>query len=107
MMPACSSFLICADRVCGSASVPTTEAISAGAFFPRLATISVNGAVYKMEMPGLPTLSDAEIAAALTYVRREWEHGADPVEEKTISAVREAAKDRADLWTAKELLEIK
>ena len=48
-----------------------------------------------------------EIAAALTYVRREWEHGADPVDEKTVSEVREATKDRVDMWTASELLELK
>jgi mono/diheme cytochrome c family protein len=69
--------------------------------------ISVNGAVYKMEMPGLPTLSDEEIAGVLTYVRREWEHGADPIDEKMIAAVRKATKDRADLWTEKELLNAK
>ncbi len=66
--------------------------------------ISVNGALYKMEMPALPTLPDADIAAALTYVRRDWEHTADPITEKTVVAIREATKNRTDLWTAKELL---
>jgi mono/diheme cytochrome c family protein len=68
--------------------------------------IFVNGAPYKLEMPALPALSDADIASVMTYIRREWEHDADPVEEKLVTEVRAATKDRTDLWKAKELLEI-
>jgi putative membrane-bound dehydrogenase-like protein len=69
--------------------------------------IFVDGALYKMEMPALSVLPDADIAAVLTYIRREWDHGADPVDEKTVSKIRERTKDRADLWTAKELEQVK
>jgi mono/diheme cytochrome c family protein/glucose/arabinose dehydrogenase len=69
--------------------------------------ISVDGANYNMEMPGLSAMSDAELAAVLTYVRREWENNADPIDEQTVAAVREKTKNRADLWTAKELVQIK
>jgi mono/diheme cytochrome c family protein len=69
--------------------------------------ISVDGAYYNLEMPGLSAMSDADLAAVLTYVRREWEHTADPIDEQAVAAVREKTKDRADLWTAKELQQIK
>ena len=57
-------------------------------------------------MPALSILPDADIAAVMTYIRREWEHAADPVEEKTVSVIRKATEDREDLWTSKELMEI-
>jgi mono/diheme cytochrome c family protein len=62
-----------------------------------------------MEMPALPTLSDADIASVLTYVRRQpdWEHTASPVDEATVAKVREATKSRTVLWTAKELQDAK
>ena len=69
--------------------------------------ITVNGTPYNMEMPALPTLTDAEVAAVLTYVRREWEHAADPVDEQTVAAVRKETEGRAALWTAKELQAVK
>jgi mono/diheme cytochrome c family protein len=69
--------------------------------------ITVNGVPFAGEMPGLPTLSDDEVAAVLTYIRREWDHAADAVDEQTVARVREATKDRASLWTAKELADVK
>jgi mono/diheme cytochrome c family protein len=71
--------------------------------------ISVNGVPYRMEMPALPTLSDADIASVLTYVRRQpdWEHTASPVDEAAVAKVREQTKARLVLWTAKELSEVK
>jgi mono/diheme cytochrome c family protein len=69
--------------------------------------ITVNGAQYNMEMPALPTLSNAEVAAALTYVRRAWDHAADPVGEDVIAKARQETEGRAALWTAKELQDVK
>lgn len=69
--------------------------------------ITVNGAQYNMEMPALPTLTDAEVAAVLTYIRREWEHAADPVDEELVAKVRRETDGRAELWTAKELQKVK
>jgi mono/diheme cytochrome c family protein/glucose/arabinose dehydrogenase len=69
--------------------------------------ITVNGAQYNLEMPALPTLSDAEVADVLTYVRRDWDHAADPVDEATVRAVREQTNGRVALWTARELLQVK
>jgi mono/diheme cytochrome c family protein/glucose/arabinose dehydrogenase len=71
--------------------------------------ISVNGVPYRMEMPALPTMSDADIASVLTYVRREpeWEHTASPVDEATVAKIREQTKSRQVLWTADELSKVK
>jgi len=69
--------------------------------------ISVGGADYRLEMPALATIPDADIAAALTYIRREWEHTASPVTVETVAKIREETRGRGDLWTAKELLEVK
>jgi mono/diheme cytochrome c family protein len=69
--------------------------------------ISVAGSDYRLEMPALATIPDEDIAAALTYVRREWEHSASAVSAETVTKIREETKSRADLWTAKELLEVK
>jgi mono/diheme cytochrome c family protein len=71
--------------------------------------ISVNGVPYRMEMPALPTLSDADIASVLTYVRRqpEWEHTASPVDEATVATIRAQTQSRQVLWTADELSKVK
>lgn len=69
--------------------------------------ISVAGSDYRLEMPALATLPDEDIAAALTYIRREWEHTASPVSVETVTKIREETKGRTDLWTAKELMEVK
>ena len=70
--------------------------------------ITVNGTHHALEMPALgPTFTDTDVAAVLTYVRREWEHNAAPITPETVKNVREQTKDRTDLWTAKELLQVK
>ncbi len=68
--------------------------------------INVNGRTYSYEMPMLAKLSDEEIAAALTYVRREWDHDADPVAPKTVTEVRAEVGNRLRPWTERELLQI-
>ncbi|MEO8353458.1 MAG: c-type cytochrome, partial [Chthoniobacteraceae bacterium] len=67
--------------------------------------VPVAGATWNLEMPGLPIFSDEDVASILTYIRREWEHTADPVSPKEVASVREQHKDRAQPWTAKELTE--
>ncbi len=69
--------------------------------------IGVGGAQYNLEMPSLATFPDQDIADVLTYIRREWEHNASPVSAETAKQVHEEVKDRAEPWTARELLEIK
>jgi mono/diheme cytochrome c family protein/glucose/arabinose dehydrogenase len=69
--------------------------------------ISVAGTQWNLEMPALPQFSDEEIANVLTYIRREWDHGANPVSVETVKSVREQTKDRGEMWTAKELQAVK
>lgn len=64
--------------------------------------IEVAGTMWQLEMPGLP-LSDEDVAAVLTYIRREWEHTASPVSPAEVAKVRAATKSRSKSWTADEL----
>jgi mono/diheme cytochrome c family protein/glucose/arabinose dehydrogenase len=51
-------------------------------------------------------LSDEQIAAVLTYVRREWGQPGTPVEASTVREVRALTAGRARPWTNEELLAI-
>jgi mono/diheme cytochrome c family protein len=50
------------------------------------------------------TFSDDQIAAVLTYVRREWGQSGAPVTAATVKAVRATTSGRTRPWTEKELL---
>jgi mono/diheme cytochrome c family protein len=55
-------------------------------------------------MPPLgPALSDEQIAAALTYIRRAWGNTATPVDPLNVMEVRALTKGRAKPWTDQEL----
>ncbi len=59
-------------------------------------SIQVKGHAYQGAMPAFrDQLSDAEIAAILTYARGAWGNGAPPVEVDTVAAARAALADRA------------
>jgi len=69
--------------------------------------VKVGGKVYNnVEMPAVLTMTNDEIAEALTYLRREWGHQAAPVEPAEIRKIRAAVDDREEPWTEKELLQI-
>jgi mono/diheme cytochrome c family protein len=51
-------------------------------------------------------LSDDQIAAALTYIRREWGHTASAVDPATVRDIRARTADRRRPWTAEELSKI-
>jgi mono/diheme cytochrome c family protein len=58
-------------------------------------------------MPPLgSSLSAAQVAAALTYIRREWGQTASPVSADTVAAVRTATTGRTRPWTDAELAAI-
>jgi glucose/arabinose dehydrogenase/mono/diheme cytochrome c family protein len=65
--------------------------------------IEVLGTKWQLEMPGLPILSDDDIAGVLTYIRREWEHNATAVTPDQVAAARVATQGRSKPWTAEEL----
>jgi mono/diheme cytochrome c family protein/glucose/arabinose dehydrogenase len=58
-------------------------------------------------MPPLgAALTDPQIAAALTYIRRSWGHQASAVDEAAVAAVRKEAAGRARPWTETELKQL-
>ncbi len=70
--------------------------------------ITVEGEVWDLTMPGHrenPKMTDTEISALLTWIRRQWGHGADPVSPETVQRVREETSDRKQPWTAELLRE--
>ena len=52
------------------------------------------------------TLQDEQIAAVLTYVRREWGQSASPVDAETVKRVREASAGRTRPWRHEELIKM-
>ena len=68
--------------------------------------VTVNGQTFNYEMPGLQILNDEEVAAVVTYVRREWDHDASPVTAEQVKKIR-AANPRSRAWTEAELLKIR
>jgi mono/diheme cytochrome c family protein len=68
--------------------------------------IKVKGESYEMDMPALGVLDDEQIAAALTYIRREWGHAFEPVTPDAVKKVRAQTETREDAWTAAELMRL-
>ena len=59
-------------------------------------------------MPPLGTsLSDDQIAAALSYVRRQWGHAAPVIDPAAVKQIRTATAARNRPWTDEELAAIK
>ena len=65
--------------------------------------LKVGGRTWNLAMPPLPQLTDEQIAGVLTFLRREWDHNASPVETAAITELRGKFKDRTAAWTAAEL----
>jgi mono/diheme cytochrome c family protein len=69
--------------------------------------ITVAGRTHMLDMPALGSLKDADIAAVLTFVRRSWDHEADPVDPSTVAHIRALESQRTTPWTERELLNIR
>jgi len=65
--------------------------------------VKVSGRTWDLTMPPMPQLSDEEVAGVLTYIRREWEHTAAPVDAKFVQTIRAQDAGRTSSWTADEL----
>ncbi len=65
--------------------------------------VKVGGRSFNLAMPPLPQLKDEDIAGVLTYIRREWEHNASPIETKAVTTLRGQNKGRMAMWTEEEL----
>ncbi|MCC7010461.1 MAG: c-type cytochrome [Acidobacteria bacterium] len=83
--------------------VGSTLALAPADVTSRILLNGKEGAVGLMPPIG-STLSDDQIAAVLTYVRREWGQTGDPVDPATVRAVRAQTAARATPWTDDELL---
>jgi putative membrane-bound dehydrogenase-like protein len=68
--------------------------------------INVEGRTYELDMPSLGVFEDEQIAAVLTYIRREWGHTYDPVEPELVKRIRAETEKREEAWTELELLKI-
>ena len=68
--------------------------------------LSVKGRSYRLDMPALGAFTDEQISGILTYMRREWEHHAAPVEPETVKAIRAATSSRREAWLQEQLREI-
>jgi mono/diheme cytochrome c family protein/glucose/arabinose dehydrogenase len=64
--------------------------------------LTMGGLTWDGEMPA-HELSDEDLAGVLTYLRREWGHGADPVSPAFVSAVRAKHALRRSAWSVEEL----
>jgi mono/diheme cytochrome c family protein len=69
--------------------------------------VHVKGKAYTLEMPPLGILEDQQIAAILTYIRREWNHTADPVTVDFIKKTREEIAGRDEPWNEADLQKVK
>jgi mono/diheme cytochrome c family protein len=68
--------------------------------------MTVKGKVYELDMPPMGILQDDQIAALLTYVRREWGHAASPVDPALITKIRAETEKREEAWTERELSQL-
>lgn len=68
--------------------------------------IEVDGATFTGEMPGQAHLSDQDVAAVLSYLRRAFGHDAAALEPGLVAAVRQRLGSRREPFTAAELLAI-
>jgi glucose/arabinose dehydrogenase/mono/diheme cytochrome c family protein len=69
--------------------------------------LAVKGRTWELEMPPVGILPDDQIAALLTYIRREWGHTASPITPEFVAKVRKETETREEAWTEAELLKIK
>lgn len=60
--------------------------------------LTVRGQQWTGDMPALAG-GDEDLAAVLTYIRREWGHRADPVSPEQVAATREQTATRDEPWT--------
>jgi mono/diheme cytochrome c family protein len=57
-------------------------------------------------MPSFSTMDNVDLAAIMTYIRREWGHTADPVSAGTVGGIRYRSQGKVTPWRAEELMEV-
>jgi mono/diheme cytochrome c family protein/glucose/arabinose dehydrogenase len=71
--------------------------------------IEVNGKTYPGQVPMTPfegLLTDNEVAAVLTYIRKSFGNDGGPIYPEKVAAIRNRIKDKEGFYTPEELLEI-
>jgi mono/diheme cytochrome c family protein len=69
--------------------------------------IDVKGRTYDIEMLAFgPILSDDQVAAILTHVRRQFGEPSRPITPDTVARIRAATADRFEYWTVDELMAV-
>lgn len=73
--------------------------------------VQVNGKAYDTPeilpvMPSFSTMDNVDLAAIMTYIRREWGHTADPVDAGTVGGIRYRSQGKVTPWRVEELMEI-
>ncbi len=67
--------------------------------------MEIQGRTYDREMPGFgQILSDPDIAALVSYVRRRFGGIGEPVQSATVSLIRAESETRSSYWQVEELL---
>lgn len=61
--------------------------------YGKAGEITVNGNTYVQAMPGVPTLTDLEIAEIATYIYNTWDHQRGIVEVKKVSKTLDSCKN--------------
>jgi len=72
--------------------------------------LTINNTEWNLVMPGQsvnPRMTDQNLSAVLTYIRREWGNGAEPVKHESVEKIRSATKERILPWTVDELEKIR
>ena len=65
--------------------------------------VEVSGTKFNLLMPPLPTLTDAQIAEAITYARTNFGNQASAVDAELVKKVRDSLGGRNNPWNATEL----
>jgi mono/diheme cytochrome c family protein len=65
--------------------------------------VTVKGSTFNGQMPPWQQLSDAELAAVLSYVRSSWGNSAPAVAPDLVATERAATTSQAGPWTVQEL----
>ena len=68
--------------------------------------LRLDGVDWDLTMPGHahdPRFDDAGVASVLTFLRRSWGHGEDPVAPETVAAIRDTEAGRSQPWTVETL----
>ena len=70
----------------------------------QAARIKAAGASFDSTMPSwASSFNDEQIAGILTYIRRDWEQGAQPIKPAAVIAIRDATSKHEGAWTSADL----